>query len=154
MKILVISDSHGYKPAMLEAVRLESPNLIVHLGDHSKDCTSITLEHPNIPVRVVRGNCDRSSSGLDKDEFQAGGKRFFISHGNLYGVKTGLKEITRAAAERGADVLLFGHTHIPYYCELPEMTIINPGSIGVSEKSYAVLELKDGAIKCDIKTIS
>ena len=151
MKILVMSDSHGNKDALLKVTLLESPELILHLGDHDRDCKIVEWEFPEIPLRSVRGNCDRSSSGLDIDEFTLGGKRFFMTHGHMYGVKTGYSSIVNSAACRGADVLLFGHTHVPYYSVWENLIIINPGSIGMGGKTYAVLEFKDGNLNCEVK---
>ena len=153
MKILVMSDSHGAKASMLKAVALESPDLILHLGDHAKDCTVIEWEHPAIPLRSVKGNCDRSSTEPEADEFTLSGKRFFMSHGHLYGVKTGYSSIISAATGRGADVLLFGHTHIPYSNVIDNLTIVNPGSIGSGSKTYAVLGFKNGVVTYEIKTV-
>jgi len=138
---------------MLKAVARESPDMILHLGDHDKDCAAIEADYPEIPLRSVRGNCDRSSTGLDRDQFTLGGKRFFMTHGNLYSVKTGFSSIIGAAARRGADVLLFGHTHIPHYSVLDNTTIVNPGSIGMGEKTYAVLEFRDGTVTCEIRNV-
>ena len=148
-----MSDSHGNKDAMLKAVGLELPELILHLGDHDRDCGVIEWEFPEIPFRTVKGNCDRSSAGLDIDEFTLGGKRFFMTHGHLYGVKTGFSSIINSAACRGADVLLFGHTHIAHYSVLENITIINPGSIGMSGKTYAVIELGNSDVTCEIKWV-
>ena len=153
MKILVMSDSHGNKDAMLKAVSLESPGLILHLGDHDWDCSAIEWKYPEIPLRSVKGNCDRSSDGLETDEFTLCGKRFFITHGNLYKVKTGFSSIINSACVRGADIMLFGHTHTPHYSMLENITIINPGSIGMGGKTYAVLEFKNGAMTCNIKQV-
>jgi len=150
MRILVMSDSHGNTGAMLKAVVRESPDMILHLGDHDKDCAVIEEDHPEIPLRSVRGNCDRSSTGLDRDQFTLCGKLFFMTHGNLYRVKTGFSSVIEAAARRGADVLLFGHTHIPHYSVQDKTTIVNPGSIGTGGKTYAVLDLRDGTVKCEI----
>ena len=38
----------------------------------------------------------------------------FYTHGHMYGVKYDLDTLTDAAAARGAEVALFGHTHIPH----------------------------------------
>jgi hypothetical protein len=147
-----MSDSHGNKDAMLKATEHESPELILHLGDHDKDCREIEWNHPEIPLRTVRGNCDRSSAGLDEDEFTLAGKRFYMTHGHLFSVKTGKSTIIGYAASRGIDILLFGHTHIPLYKVQDNINIINPGSIGSGEKTYAILELKDGVVSCEIKS--
>jgi hypothetical protein len=147
-----MSDSHGSKDTMLKAVAYEVPDLILHLGDHDKDCLEIEWNYPEIPIRTVRGNCDRSSAGLDEDEFTLAGKRFYMTHGHLFSVKTGKSTIISYAASRGIDVLLFGHTHIPMSKIQDNITIINPGSIASGEKTYAILELKDGVVLCDVKS--
>ena len=151
MKILVMSDSHGNKNNMLDAVDIESPDWILHLGDNDRDCTDIELIYPEIPLRSIRGNGDYFSANLDIDEFVLGDKRFFMSHGHLFGVKTGKTRITEAAINRGADILLFGHTHVQYQSNIDNMLVLNPGSIGYGRKSYAVLEIKDGVISCELK---
>jgi len=148
-----MSDSHGNKDNMLKAVALESPEMILHLGDNDRDCTAVECEYPEIPLRGVRGNCDWSSAGLDTDEFTLDGKRFFMTHGNLFSVKSGLARIIKTATGRGADVLLFGHTHIPHYSVSGSLSVINPGSIGMGAKTYAVLDLKNGVVSCELKSI-
>jgi len=153
MKILVMSDSHGNKNNMLNAVKLESPDWILHLGDNDRDCSNIEAVYPDIPLRTVRGNCDRFSAGLDIDEFELEGKRFYMTHGHLFGVKSGKAKIIQAATDKGADILLFGHTHVPHYSVSGDLTIINPGSISSGGKYYAVLEIKNGAVECELKII-
>lgn len=49
------------------------------------------------------------------------------------------------------DVLLFGHTHKPYFFQNQKYTIINPGSINLPrqeslKKSYAILFIDNGKI--------
>ena len=153
MKILVMSDSHGNKDAILKAVAKEAPGMVLHLGDHDRDAIVIAEDYPAITVRSVSGNCDRSSTGPDSDEFTLGGKRFFLTHGHQYRVKTGLSSIITAAVGRDASVLLFGHTHIPYCDTKENLAVINPGSIGMGGKTYAVLEIKNGDVACEIKRI-
>jgi len=138
---------------MLTAVELENPDWILHIGDNDRDCGDIELMYPDIPLRSVRGNCDRLSPGLDIDEFVLEGKRFFMTHGHLYGVKSGKAKIVQTAIERGADILLFGHTHVPFYSVTGELTIVNPGSIGSDGKNYAVLDIKNGAVTCELKNL-
>jgi len=148
-----MSDSHGNKNAMLKAVALEYPEVILHLGDHDRDCSTIEWEYPDIPLHSVRGNCDRTSCGRDIDEFTLCGRQFFMTHGHQYGVKTGISSIISSSASRGADVLLFGHTHVPHNSSLAGMIIVNPGSIGIGGKTYAILMLKNGVITCEIKSL-
>ena len=153
MKILVMSDSHGNTDAMCMAVSLESPDLILHLGDHDRDCAVVADEFAHIPLRAVRGNCDFVSTEPETYDFTLGGKRFFMTHGHLYGVKRELRTITDTAVGRAADVLLFGHTHSSCYAKEYGIDIINPGSIGTGKKTYAVLEIKNGMLICNIKRL-
>jgi hypothetical protein len=148
-----MSDSHGNKDAMLKTVAHESPEWILHLGDFDRDCAVIEWDYPEISLRTVRGNSDRSSAGLDADEFVLAGKRFYMTHGHLFSVKTGKTTIINYAISHGIDILLFGHTHIPFYKEQDNIVIINPGSIGSGDKTYAILEIEDGVVTCEIKNV-
>ncbi len=150
MKILVFSDSHNNKQAMLDAVLDENPKLILHLGDHAHDCDALLEAYPRIPLRAVRGNCDFRSNELDRDEFVIHDKRIFMTHGHLYGVKTGLGSVLNTAFSRRADILLFGHTHIPFCETVDDLLVVNPGSIGLGRKTYAVLEVERGTVECQI----
>ena len=40
------------------------------------------------------------------------GVLFFYTHGHHYGVKRGSERLAQCAGDRGADVALFGHTHV------------------------------------------
>ena len=153
MKILVMSDSHGFKNNMLQAVELEAPDYILHLGDSVRDCADITAMYPQIPLRNVKGNCDRGYQGIEMDEFVLEDKRIFMTHGHLFGVKTGKTRIIEAAVNRGVDILLFGHTHIPFYSVKDNLTILNPGSIGSPSKPYATIHISNSEITCDLKTL-
>ena len=153
MKILVLSDSHGSVNSMLSAVTQESPGYVLHLGDHERDCEAIRLAFPDVPLRAVRGNCDGGSRELDVDEFTLEGKRFLMTHGHIFGVKSGISRIKQHATFKGADILLYGHTHISHY-EIWEgkLHVVNPGSmcLGLS-KSYAVIEIIGGNVECEIR---
>jgi len=150
MRILVLSDSHGNRENIRSAVSVESPELILHLGDHAGDCAVIEQEYPELPFRCVRGNCDRGSAEPDTDEFTLDGIRFFMTHGHMYHVKFSKTSVIQKALKNSADVLLFGHTHIPYNSKHDDLLVINPGSIGSSEKSYAVLEIRNGVVSCEL----
>jgi putative phosphoesterase len=154
MKILVVSDSHGDRESLLRAVSLEAPDLILHLGDHYSDCVPVREAFPGIPLRAVRGNCDRPGGEADWDEFVAEGKRIFMTHGHLYGVKYKLDDIVNNAMLRGADILLFGHTHRAMLDEIDGLYVMNPGSVGASEHTFGTIMLTDGAIHCELKFLN
>ena len=73
--------------------------------------------------------------------------RVLIAHGHTMGVKTGLLRAQYRALEQNADLLLFGHTHVPLVDASARPMLLNPGSIGDPRRpTYAVLECKDGKI--------
>jgi putative phosphoesterase len=150
MKIIVMSDSHGNTQALLDAVFDENPQLILHLGDCEKDCDKVRRVYPDINLRAVRGNGDFRAREPEYDEFVAESKRIFMTHGHMYGVKSSLDSVLNTAFSRSADILLFGHTHIPYYEVIDEMHVVNPGSIAFGAQTYAVLEIEHGVIRCRI----
>lgn len=153
MKILALSDSHGDKRALCDAVHRENPQLILHLGDYVRDCRVLEKEYPNIDRRCVRGNGDIGAFEADADEFVLEGKRFFMTHGHLYHVKSGLYALVNNGMLRSADIILFGHTHIPYYADHDGMLVINPGTIGMGKQTYAMITIEHGAVNCRIMNL-
>ncbi|MCL2828746.1 MAG: YfcE family phosphodiesterase [Oscillospiraceae bacterium] len=149
MNILVFSDSHGNTAPMIEAIRRETPDLILHLGDHDRDTQALTTEFPPIPFRVVRGNCDLGSRNPVLDTFELQGQRIVMTHGHVQNVKFGYAALLDMGYGAGADILLFGHTHVPYYEIAANMHVINPGSAGTGrQKSCALLRLTIEGVTC------
>ena len=62
-------------------------------------------------------------------------------------MKTGLLHAQYRALEMNADILLFGHTHVPLVDAASRPMMMNPGSIGDPRRpTYGVLEFRDGQI--------
>ena len=55
-----------------------------------------------------------------------------------------------SAKKKGADIVMFGHTHVPLIKKIDDVTLINPGSITIPRQSgrrpsYAFMEIdRDG----------
>ena len=146
MRVLVVSDSHGNIKALRRAAAVTGPELILHLGDHDSDCEDLRRDMPDVMIRAVRGNCDPRSKELDADNFVLEGTRIFMVHGHNHGVKYSLDALITAGMYMEADVVLFGHTHRPYAKYVDGMLVLNPGSVGMNRKTYAVLEIGHGAV--------
>ena len=58
MKILVFSDSHGRLGAMMDAMERERPRRVFFLGDCYRDGEALRDAYPDVPMELVRGNCD------------------------------------------------------------------------------------------------
>ena len=160
MELLIFSDSHGRGSRMLEAFSRQTkrPDAIIFLGDGLRDVSY--CEFGDIPVLAVCGNCDTFTffgKGNADDEIvmTLGGKRIMMTHGDRYAVKNGLARIVAAADEKGADIVLFGHTHIPFEKYLPAgeseygitlkkpLCLFNPGSVGGYEGSFGCICIRE-----------
>ena len=82
------------------------------------------------------------------------GKRIFITHGHHFGVKNSLVALVAKGLQEKADIILYGHTHIPKIEMLDGIWIINPGSFSLPKDSnkgtYAILELSRETINARI----
>ena len=154
MKICVFSDSHGYAGNMIKAIRLENPALCFFLGDGETDLVTLRGSYPDLPIYTVRGNCDlRSTQPLILNAVVSG-FRFYAVHGHQHEVKydDSVRELCYAALRADADVVLFGHTHLPYLDHHLGMEIMNPGSIGkVKNPSYGLLTIEDRRLSAEIR---
>jgi len=113
-KLLILSDSHNSASAVERILHAESDaNAVVFLGDGLRDLEDALTLHPKMKVYAVAGNCDFGA--LEPLDGLAAFDQVvvFYTHGHMYGVKYDLDTLADAAAARGAEVALFGHTHKP-----------------------------------------
>lgn len=151
MKIIAVSDSHGSLFPLKEIMnRHRNADVVIHCGDSRREMEEIKLLYPDKEYHEVKGNCDFSSMLPEKELFTLDGVRFFVTHGHLYNVKYTLTNLDFAAREVGADVALFGHTHQPLDTYHDGLHLINPGSCGGYQPTYAVIETKNGEVLSNI----
>jgi len=152
MKILILSDSHGSTKLMEDVVAKHENHIecAIFLGDYLEDCKKIATKFSNTTFHMVPGNCDYYSDLPGDLTIKIGGKRIWISHGHKASVKSGYDEIVNLAIVGRADICLFGHTHEAVAFEKNGILFLNPGSIsqprGVKGKSYAIIEILEGAV--------
>ncbi len=145
MKLGIISDTHGEHSLIDKAMKnLKDVDLIIHAGDHYKDAKYIEKKY-NINVIGVAGNCDEEK--IDEKLKVINGKRFFITHGHNHNVKTNISNLFYTGKEKDVDVIIFGHSHVPFYEVEEGIAIINPGSISIprggSQKSGCILTINE-----------
>ncbi len=160
MEFLIVSDSHGRVENIQTAIerQIKSPDAILFLGDGARDLDRLFLV--DTPLWAVRGNCDWYSSDLaDRTErlLYLEGHTILLCHGHEWGVKGGLGALISHAADVGADIVLFGHTHVPTLQTIAAgetvgkttlsrpMYLFNPGSIGY-EGSFGTLTLRGDTV--------
>lgn len=149
MLLAVFSDSHGATGPMCDAVARYKPDVVLHLGDHERDCEALHELFPTLDIRAVAGNCDHYSQECDRRSFELCGVKIFMTHGHLYNVKYGLDSLINAAGFSGAKLALFGHTHRAEHFTVGGMDVLNPGAAS-RYGSFALVELICGTAQCKI----
>ncbi|KHD36987.1 serine/threonine protein phosphatase [Clostridium acetobutylicum] len=155
MLISVMSDTHLSKHYIKKACsNLTNVDVLIHLGDNVQDIDEIK-KYYNGELIYIRGNCDDEEIPSEKT-FLLGGKKFFITHGDRYGVKYSMMKLEYRAKELEADIVLFGHTHISQIDFNDGIWYINPGSVSYprnASNSTAYIEIVDGEIHPKINNL-
>lgn len=153
MKLIIFSDSHRSLRGMRDAVELERPDYVLHLGDLEEDAKLLAQEYPTLAVTGVPGNCDFNFVSPAVKQLTYGGVSILMAHGHNWNVKRGYTAAIQAARACKAHVLLFGHTHVPCCTQEEDgLWVVNPGSIRDSG-SYAVITITNAAAVCQLKRI-
>ncbi len=144
MRILVVSDTHGDLNSLIRAVNAQpKAEIIIHCGDGDNQLQYLKDNIKDKMVTGVRGNCDWNSLFPSTETLNVNGKKIFITHGHLYNVKTGIYQAVSAARQEEADILLFGHTHIPLSTYDDGLYILNPGSCRGYFASYGYIDITE-----------
>lgn len=156
MRVLVMSDSHGRLSEIRLAARAAGEiDCALHLGDFAGDAR-VLANLLGVPVHAVRGNCDAGFSYETEKVLTLGGARIFMTHGHLYGVKTGTWALAEHAGALGCAAALYGHTHVSDIAAQGPMLLVNPGSpsrpASGRKRSIAVLEIENGDVRPGIIT--
>ena len=147
MKLLVVSDVHGDLDALERAVDAEADaDAVIFLGDGLREAEDLQDMRPELKIYSVRGNCDFGTSATLAGCFSCGPAKIFYTHGHMYSVKYGLDDLVAAAADIEANVVLFGHTHVPFVGYQRGMHLLNPGSLGLprdGKSTYGVVDVTE-----------
>ena len=162
MKLLVVSDTHGKHARLSELLDMHADaDALIFLGDGLSDLVRADAYNRRMSVIALRGNCDAFTFFCEDAHSEINrvfeGLKFFMLHGHTRGVKGGFDGVLAAADARGADVVLFGHTHTPLEKYLPAgiefeggalkkpLYLFNPGSLG-SSGEFGLVNIKNGQI--------
>ncbi len=149
-KILVVSDTHGDYRRLDYVIEQEKPfDMLIHCGDIQGDIGAL-LEGADYPYYAVKGNCDTFSSLPELLTLKVGYYQLMITHGHKLDVKYSKKLLLYEARKNHADVVLFGHTHIPEVYRVKDQgtLVVNPGSLAYPGQfprvpTYAVLTISE-----------
>ena len=151
MKIVILSDSHGYPVRIRRVMEMHrDADFVCFLGDGLSDLAGAEARY-GIPVYAVRGNCDCEVDQMvlefpilaDYCILYERGHMIFATHGHNFN-----KE--KMPPLHTGDILLHGHTHIPAWEPLPGgTTYLNPGSVSIPKQNsaHSYMTLKDGVFQ-------
>lgn len=146
MKILIVSDTHRHNENYLKVVEKVSPvDMVVHCGD-IEGSEYLIAESAGCPVQMVMGNNDFFSDLAREKEFRIGKYKVWLTHGHNYYVSMSNEYIKNEARARGADIVMYGHTHKPQIDYDDGVIALNPGSLTYPRQegrraSYMIMEL-------------
>lgn len=161
MKIGALSDTHFTRPNKLLDFILDvvfkDTDVILHAGDIVSRLVLERLQERD--VIAVCGNMD------DYDVIEAvpqtrivsvAGKRIGLIHG--WGAKQGLENrIIEKFQEKKLDLIVYGHTHVPYWGKIAGIDMFNPGS--ASQNRYleagtvGIIDIEDGTLDARILVV-
>lgn len=144
MKLVVVSDTHGSTEHLAAIRERYKEARFFHCGDA---CYPIAEEPEFV---YVKGNCDHDRTMPEERIMEQDGLVILQTHGDAYGVKQTGMRLRYKALEVGANLVLFGHTHVPTCVQDDGILFLNPGSMRLPRSypiaTYAVLNgKKDGA---------
>jgi uncharacterized protein len=133
-RIGIIADTHGLlRPEAVEALR--GADAIVHAGDVGGEHV---LEGLRVlaPVTYVEGNND-DGDGTDIIRVTIGGLRILLTH-ILPRPHKPDRRVADSLRSKAADVVIFGHSHLPHDEVIDGVRYFNPASAGPRRFDYPV----------------
>lgn len=133
--LVVVADTHSRPDARFDALgRALVPDAILHAGDIG-DLAVLDRIGEIAPLYAVRGNIDIHApevpDALTLALWRGGSEvlRIYMTHIAVYGPRL-LKAAREAAKAARADVVVCGHSHVPFVTSEAGLAVFNPGSIG------------------------
>lgn len=158
MRIIVMSDTHRDFRSLQKLIGMHrKADIFLHLGDGAQEFERMKELYPEHKFLNVLGNCDFGVSATLAGCYTCGIAKLFYTHGHMYNVKYATDNLLKAAKEMEANVVLFGHTHIPLVEYHDGVYLMNPGSLGMprgSKGTYGVVDVTDKEIVCYINELT
>ncbi len=135
LRLVLVADTHSRPhPRSDELIRAQRPDAIAHAGDIG-DLAVLDGLRAIAPLFAVRGNIDAHAASLPDAltlELTSDERAVFTAllvHIAVYGPKL-RADVGRLARTEGAQVVLCGHSHVPFIGRDQGLVLFNPGSIG------------------------
>ena len=136
-KIVVVSDSHSNSYLLKKICLLhEDADVFLHAGDSEDNEINI------YPFVSVKGNNDYYINDESKI-IKIGDFSIYITHGHK--IEKSIENLTRIAKMNGCKIIIYGHTHVPFYQENDGVYILNPGALAYPRsaigQTYAIISI-------------
>lgn len=156
VRLAVVADTHSapHEEGLRHLAALR-PDAIVHGGDIG-DLSVLDALAEIAPTHAVRGNIDTRAAQipdvLTLDLENAGERvlRILLMHIAVFGPRL-RADAVRLAQQHGANMVVCGHSHVPFIGRDKGLSMFNPGSIGPRRFGlpivFGVLELADNKVR-------
>lgn len=153
MRLVVISDSHGDRWRLFDAIENEpTADYIYFLGDGYKELElALDTFGDKHKFISVKGNCDLGCTAPLKDIRTINGVKIYATHGHGERVKYGTYNLEYEAEKENCQLVLYGHTHQSDILYKEGVHYFNPGSL--HDGFYGVVDITEGGIICIKKNI-
>lgn len=180
--IICTGDLVGYLPFPNEVIDIIRENRILTIkGNHdanvsnTKKLSKVEFENLEIEEVVKKASALYSSFELTESNHRYlkglpdnlllsyEGLQLLFVHGSPRSISEYMYDDTdllqEIAKETSADVIISGHTHLPYHTRACKKDIINAGSVGKpkhgnSNSTYVILDILDGKLSTEIVEVS
>ena len=149
MKLLVLSDTHFAPASLIEDIYQyhQDVDAIIHCGDFCHHNEEVHLPH----FYVVAGNNDFY---IPQQELLLNIETYtiFVCHGHRYAVEDSLDLLLHEGKQKGAHIILYGHTHQALEEHQEGMLVVNPGSPTLPRgyklfPTYCIIESENTTLK-------
>ncbi|MFN8578458.1 MAG: YfcE family phosphodiesterase [Candidatus Sericytochromatia bacterium] len=149
-KVIIFSDTHGCMSEIPFLKNINEYDYFIYLGDGYDEVEKWARKNNlNDKFISVTGNCDFAPEIPRQRFFDIDGVKIFITHGDIYSVKSSYNKIFEKGKSIHADIVMFGHTHYAENEFIDGLYLFNPGSImprGRDFASVGYLEIQDNKI--------
>jgi len=137
---------------MEQQILAHHPQQVIHLGDENADAQRLSMLFPDLTFHMVPGNAPADYfAGLPATRIlHVEDTSILLTHGHLYHVRRGTKDLAAAARRNSVQAAFYGHTHIAAAQQEDNLLLLNPGCccryLASDERpcSYAVVSV-DGS---------
>lgn len=179
--IVSTGDLVGYMPYPNEVIdMIRSYKIIAVQGNHDRviaESKNISLEElKNMPVQDIQKNASSAYTNWCVNDvnreflkslctelvLKIGDKTIMIVHGSPLRIDEYLYEneeyLMGISEQVKADIIICGHTHIPYFTKVNEKYFVNAGSVGKPKhgdgrSTYVIVDVDKETVTCSIEKV-